>query len=111
MKYIAAIILSSLIAFQVNAGPMHGGHADRMLDKMTEKLELTDGQRAQVEQIFEQQRPKMEAIHEQMKALREETDTQIKGVLTPEQLTQYEKMQKKRQEKMEKFHKKHSRDE
>ena len=89
-----------MIALTAYAGSMDGG---RMMKGLTNKLDLTTQQQEQVKQIFEAKRPQMEALHEQMKALREETDSEIKAILSKDQLEKFEKMQEKRQEKRERF--------
>ncbi len=89
-----------MIALTAYAGSMDGS---RMMKGLTNKLDLTTEQQAQVKQIFEAKRPQMEALHQQMKALRDETDTEIKAILTTDQLKKFEEMQAKRKEKREHF--------
>ncbi|MVF13004.1 periplasmic heavy metal sensor [Ketobacter sp. MCCC 1A13808] len=100
MKYIIAILMSSMIAFSAAAEPMQGG---RMMKGLTRHLDLSTEQQQQVEQIFESKRPQMEGLHEQMQALRESTNTEIKSVLNEDQQTKFEKMQEKREEKRDRF--------
>ena len=101
MKTVIALIISAAIAIPVLASPH--GDGSHMMKGLTRHLDLTEEQQAQVQAIFEAKKPRMEAIHEQMKALKEETDSEIKAILTPEQQKQFEAMQEKRKEKFEKM--------
>ena len=64
---------------------MMGGH----LNKLTEDLDLTDAQKAQVQPIIDQAKPQMKQIHqeamEKSRAVMENTAAQIRPLLTPEQ--------------------------
>lgn len=90
---------------------------DAHVDKMAEKLKLSDDQKAKFKDIMTAQRDKMKDMREKyagkgktataeekaamkkdMKDLQADTDSQLSSVLTPEQMTEYKKM---RSEKME----------
>lgn len=99
MKALSAFILAIIVAIPVFAMPP--GDGSHMMKGMTRHLDLTEEQQTQVQKIFDSKQEKREAIHSQMKALRDETNTEIKAVLTPEQLKKFEEMQAKRKQKYE----------
>jgi periplasmic protein CpxP/Spy len=81
-------------------GMMRGGPN---LDQMAQQLNLTDDQKAKVKTILENRDKKMaefrgdnsasqEDRRAKMQALREETSTQMKAVLTPEQFEKWQQM-------------------
>ena len=105
MKKIAIILLTIFTTTAFAYGPGHKG-GERMLEHMSEKLELTDEQKGELQIIFDAQGEKMRALHD-------ETQEKINAVLTPEQQEKMAKMKEnrkkrreenkqKRQEKMEK---------
>lgn len=67
---------------------------DERLDKMTKDLNLTPEQRAQVQVILEEKTAKKQKImdekHAAMEALHQEFQAKLKGVLSAEQLKQWE---------------------
>ncbi len=67
---------------------------DERLDKMTKELNLSPEQRAQVQVILEERMAKKQKImdekHAAMQALHEEFQVNLKGVLSAEQLKQWE---------------------
>lgn len=79
-----------------DSGRFHGHRGDR-LERLAEKLDLTDEQKSKVEVIFKEQR-------EKFKAIREETRARMQEVLTPEQMTQLDELKKRRHEKWQKRH-------
>jgi Spy/CpxP family protein refolding chaperone len=103
--------LSSLASAQPGEG--WGGRGadpnarlEQQIERMTEQLELTDGQKEELRPILEAQGEKMREImqdssidreqkREQFMKLRKETEPKIKQILTEEQ---YEKWQKLRQQ-------------
>lgn len=105
MKTVIALIISAAIAIPVLAMPP--GDGSHMLKGLTRHLDLTEEQQAQVKSIFEAKKPRMEALREQMKALKEETDGEIKAILTPEQVKEFEALQEKRKQKFEKRMERH----
>jgi allophanate hydrolase subunit 2 len=78
----------------------YGGHWHRQLHPhdfvryLTQELKLSDQQAAQVNQIIQVSSKKYQALHEQVRpqfdALREQTDDQIRRVLTPAQESQFD---------------------
>lgn len=99
-------------------GGMGGGNfdpaafVDRQMEELKESLELSDDQEKQVREIitagFETMREAREgmqdgdreAMREKMQAIREEQTQKIKAVLSEEQFTKYEQIQKERRERM-----------
>ena len=82
---------------------------ERHLEMMQKRLDLTDGQTAQVKAIFAEGRAKMEALHAnttlsqsdrraQGKALHADMDAKIHAVLTPEQKTKFDAMEARMRE-------------
>lgn len=78
-----------------------------MLDKMSTELNLSENQKKQVQEIFESHAPKMKVLHEEMRpkfdAIRNETQEQIKKVLTPEQAVKFEALNKRMEDKMNRW--------
>ncbi len=70
----------------------HHGDPQKHLDKLSKKLELTDAQRGQVEQIMNDYRGRTEALKGQMEALKKEKHDKINAVLTPAQQEKFQKM-------------------
>ena len=84
-----AVLMASSAAFA--KGKDHGD-PQKHLDRMTKKLELTEQQRGQVEQIMTDYRGRMESLRGQMEALQKEKHEKISAVLTPEQQEKFKKM-------------------
>jgi Spy/CpxP family protein refolding chaperone len=96
-----------LLAQGGRRGP--GPDPAKMLETMSERLDLTPDQEEKIKTIFEEQAEKMRemrdsgkqgnersAMFEKMTKIREESDKKIAEVLTPEQLDEYKKMQEER---------------
>jgi len=87
-------------------GGFHGPHdPEEHLSRLTEALDLTDAQVAEIRAIFEEQRPKFEALHgdasedregrrEAFMELREETHARVSAVLTEEQRARFEELKR-----------------
>jgi len=94
-----------------HAGMHHNGEtADQQLQMLSEKLNLTDDQKAKLKPILQDQMQQMKAVHEdsslsddqkrtKTKAIHESLHEQINTVLTPEQQAKFKQM---RQEHMAK---------
>jgi protein CpxP len=96
-------------------GSAMSGHPDAMspeahLQMLSEKLNLTDDQKAKLKPILENQAQQMKAVHDdtslsqeqrkaKKKALHESFHDQINGVLTPEQQTKWKQMKPETMEK------------
>ncbi|WP_158643348.1 Spy/CpxP family protein refolding chaperone [Ketobacter alkanivorans] len=97
MRTFIALVISAVIAIPVLAMPP--GDGSHMLKGLTRHLDLSEEQQAQVKAILDAKKPQMDAIHKQMQALKAETDGEIKGILTTEQVEKFESMQEKRKER------------
>ena len=106
---LCALFISSAVLADYDHCPREKKAAKRM-DRLVEKLQLTDEQKQPVIDIITQQRKKARelrrAAYEQMKprrqALREETRTQIAAILDENQLQKYDEMSEKRKKWKEK---------
>jgi Spy/CpxP family protein refolding chaperone len=83
----------------VQAQGHHGGGArGHGLERLTEGLNLTPDQQAKVQPIINQAQPQIAAIHreamQKMKAVVENTASQIRPLLTPEQQKKLDDNQK-----------------
>ncbi len=91
------------------------GDLERRIAVLSEQLDLTDEQVAQIRPILEHRMQQRKAVFEahrsqgtvdrqalrsQMQALREDTHSQIKTVLTEEQINRYQVWQENRAQKM-----------
>lgn len=95
---------SSLLAqASTNTPPpaIKGGHHD-----LAKELNLTDDQKPKFQEIMKSSREKMKALHEdssltpeerktKAKAIQEDTATQMKALLTPEQFTKWQELTKR----------------
>jgi len=98
-------------AAEKHAGMHHNGESvDQHLQMLSDRLNLTDDQKAKLKPILQDQMQQMKAVHEdsslsreqkrdKLKSIHESFGDQIKAVLTPEQQTKFKQM---RQEQMEK---------
>ncbi len=82
--------------------------ADQMVERMTEKLSLTEDQQKSIKALYTDFFAEMEAMRESrdrstmresMSNLKYELDEDVKALLTEDQITEFEKMQSKRAEK------------
>ncbi len=89
-----------------------GGTPETHLQMLTEKLNLTDEQKAKIKPILQDQEQQLKAIRDdtslsqeqksaKKKAIHESFHEQINSVLTPEQQAKFKQM---KQEAMEKHH-------
>ena len=93
-----------------HAGMQHEESADQHLQMLSEKLNLTDDQKAKLKPILQDQMQQMKVVREdsslseeqkraKMKSVHESLHDQINAVLTPEQQTKFKQM---RQDQMQK---------
>ena len=97
-----------------HAGMRHNGESvDEHLQTLSEKLNLTDDQKAKLKPILQDQMQQIKAVHQdsslspeqkraKVKSVRESFHEQVNAVLTPEQQTKFKQMQQEHQEHMEK---------
>ncbi len=81
--------LLALSSFSFAEGDCQGKRADKHMDRLTEKLELSDEQASAVSTIFENQRSAMQT-------LKDETQQQLSDILTEEQLEKFNNMRHRR---------------
>ena len=109
----------AIFAFSYDALAFRGDPAknlDNRIAMLSEKLQLSDTQTDQIRSILENQIQKRNEIfqayssqgngdrrelRDQMRALREETRSQVKDLLTEEQIAKYEAWQEERFQKMQ----------
>lgn len=103
----SAIALGGFIITQVQADPGSGcghGHHAFSLREFTDKLNLTADQQTKVQPILDQTKPQIAAIHQEsmqkMKSVIEGALSQIRPILTADQQTKFDAIQKAHQEMM-----------
>ncbi len=94
---IGAVLCSMALFVGPNAEAKHGGKemsgkdkSKKMIQRLDKAVELTDAQRAQVEQILQEQQGKRQQLMDQMQALRQEKHDKIRAILTPEQQPKFD---------------------
>jgi periplasmic protein CpxP/Spy len=101
-----AIALSGFIITQAQAGPGAGcGHGHAFgLQGITDKLNLTADQQTKVQPILDATKPQIAAIHQEamqkMKTVMDGAMSQIRPLLTPDQQTKFDAIQKAHQDMM-----------
>ena len=101
-----AIALSGSIITQAQAGPGAGcGHGHAFgLQGITDKLNLTADQQTKVQPILDATKPQIASIHQEamqkMKTVIDGALSQIRPLLTPEQQTKFDAIQKAHQDMM-----------
>ncbi len=94
---------------QAYGGPRRGG-PDRRAEMLQKQLDLTPEQTTQVKALMEAEHTKMEALHsntslspEEMRtqsmAIHGESDTELRALLTPDQVTKLDAMQARMRER------------
>ena len=92
-------------------GPRRGG-PDHRAEMLTRQLNLTPDQTMQVKSLMETEHSKMEALHAnssvsredmhtQMMAIHQDSETKLRALLTPEQVTKYDAMEAQRRARMQ----------
>jgi Spy/CpxP family protein refolding chaperone len=76
---------------------------DRVAEMLPKKLELTEEQKTQFQDIVKTNRAELEEIVKKLEAQRQKFDTDLNAILTPEQKEKFEQI-KQRREKMMKQH-------
>ncbi|ABC26985.1 hypothetical protein HCH_00063 [Hahella chejuensis KCTC 2396] len=107
MKKFAAFTLTCLIAASGFALAKGGPHQGPNIDRLAEKLSLTEEQKAQFQTIMEESReqrhslkeqykPQREEMHTAMENLRTQTDAKLATVLNAEQMEKLKEMHEAR---------------
>jgi Spy/CpxP family protein refolding chaperone len=100
---------SSLLAQDTTNTPPTGEHGPGLKGgrhDLAKELDLTDAQKPKFQEITKSSREKLKALHEdtsltkeerktKAKAIQEDTTTQMKALLTPEQFTKWQEIAKK----------------
>ena len=116
-SFIAALVLGGLVAFspvsqaakaarQAKPTATTRAKAKDRLTALTEKLGLTADQQDKVKAILKEEAAKLKEVRgksdlttqqkrEQARAIQQETNTQIKGILTPDQVAKRQELQPK----------------
>ncbi len=100
---VLSLVTLAIVSAEDQPGPgrhhfgEHGQH-HMMLERLSEDLNLTADQKTKVQPIVDQARPQIRAIHEEAmqktKAIMDNTMTQIRPLLTPEQQQKLDAMKK-----------------
>jgi Spy/CpxP family protein refolding chaperone len=106
---LTAAALSLALATGAWANPAeHGGDRhERHMDRMAERLDLDDSQRARVEALMEQHHARTAEARAQIKRSHEQMRTEMRAILNEDQIAKMEKMHEKKGEKKRKGHDKH----
>jgi Spy/CpxP family protein refolding chaperone len=95
----------------VQAQSPRGGGGGHAVERLTDGLNLTPDQQAKIQPIIDQAQPKIAEIHreamQKMKAVVDDTASQIRPLLTPEQQKKLDENQKARQGRMGAYKKGH----
>lgn len=91
MKKQLAILVLALLPVAVFASPNEANGAPfcKHAERLSKQLGLNDDQKNKVEAIFKAQKEKFHALHE-------ETETNLKAVLTSEQASKFEQLKEQR---------------
>jgi Spy/CpxP family protein refolding chaperone len=99
---VGAIALGGFAIAQAEGGPGRWHGQGLSLQHLTQTLNLTSDQQAKVQPILDQARPQIIAIHkdamQKTQAVMAGTMSQIRPLLTPEQQTKFDAVQKARQD-------------
>lgn len=88
---------AGILAINVYRGWGRGSGPPRdRLERMAERLQLTEDQKAKVQQIFSETREQLDAMRKEseprVQQIRSQADERMKQVLTPEQWQHFQKM-------------------
>jgi protein CpxP len=99
---VGAIALGGFAIAQAEGGPGRWHGQGLSLEHLTKTLNLTSDQQAKVQPILDQARPQIIAIHkdamQKTQAVMAGTMSQIRPLLTPEQQTKFDALQKAHQD-------------
>ena len=104
------IILDGFAVVQAQS-PRGGGGRGHAVERLTDGLNLAPDQQAKIQPIIDQAQPKIAEIHreamQKMKAVVDDTASQIRPLLTPEQQNKLDENQKAPQGRMGAYKKGH----
>jgi Spy/CpxP family protein refolding chaperone len=99
---VGAIALGGFAIAQAQGGPGQCHGQGFSLEHLTKTLSLTSDQQSKVQPILDQAKPQIIAIHkdamQKTQAVMASTMSQIRPLLTPEQQTKFDAVQKARQD-------------
>jgi periplasmic protein CpxP/Spy len=99
---VGAIALGGFAIAQAEGGPGRWHGQGLSIEHLTKTLNLTSDQQAKVQPILDQAKPQIIAIHkdamQKTHAVMASTMSQIRPLLTPEQQTKFDAVQKARQD-------------
>lgn len=106
---LTAVVLGLSLATSAWANPDdHGGDRhERHMDRMAERLELDDSQRARMEALMNQHHERTAAARAQIKQSHEQLRTEMRAILSEEQVAKLEKMHERHDKKDKKKDKEH----
>ena len=97
------IILDGFAVVQAQS-PRGGGGRGHAVERLTDGLNLTPDQQAKIQPLIDQAKPQIAEIHreamQKMKAVVDDTASQIRPLLTPEQQKKFDAIQKAHQDMM-----------
>ncbi len=122
LSVIAAMVLGGLVACSTlataqnaNSNGKKGGKrgmptVEQQLDRMSERLNLTDEQKPKVKEVLEQERKKWQELRsdssmeqsarrEKFQEIRKDSEKKMKAILTEEQFKKYQEMSSRRGKK------------
>lgn len=98
----AAVLLGTSVCVAQGQRDGNRGPRGNNMEKMKTELGLTDEQAAQLTEVYKQARPAQDGqrpSREEMQKKREEMEAKVKGILTEEQYSKYQKMQQERRQR------------
>jgi Spy/CpxP family protein refolding chaperone len=112
------VVISFLLGCIVTAAVFHSrqrfwnpdpkGRYERMLERFSRELNLSDEQKPRVAAVFEEKRKKIEAIRTEVgprfEEVRRNASEEIRRILTPEQQVKFEEMERKHAEMRSRWH-------
>jgi Spy/CpxP family protein refolding chaperone len=88
-----------------------GEFKEKMMERFSKKLNLTQEQRAEISSIFEEGRKKIEEMQSEMRPkfeeMRAETNAKIRAILDPGQQKKFDEMEADWGKRMKQFHGRH----
>lgn len=94
---------AGILALNVYRGLARAGAPRDRIEQLSERLHLTDDQKAKVQQIFSDTREQLRALRRESEPrvteIRRQADERMQQVLTPEQWQQFQKVQSEMRER------------
>lgn len=95
--FLVTLLISGFVVIQ--AWAVDDNPAEKRMEKMTEKLNLTKEQQAKIEKIFKEVKELIKPLMDQIRAIRENTNSKIELVLNDEQLKKWKELKEKKKER------------